>query len=197
MRRRDLLAALPTLFAGSLSGCLATAGSDTPTSETTTEQLPPSGYGSLSKFDAGDPFETERVGDPASNRHHQIAVWNDDAEERSVRLTLRDVERDEALVDVERTFPPYGSLLVEVYRRADYVFEVTPATGDGRTLGVRRDFVDCNDSATHVAVRPDGSVRARVVSTAMACAMGTANESTDSATTTDAETENAPTATPR
>ena len=80
MRRRDLLAALPTLFAGSLSGCLATAGSDTPTSETTTEQLPPSGYGSLSKFDAGDPFETRRVGASAEESHHRAAVWNDDAE---------------------------------------------------------------------------------------------------------------------
>ncbi|MFB6251854.1 MAG: hypothetical protein ABEI27_09280 [Halobellus sp.] len=197
MRRRDLLAALPALFAGSLSGCLASAGSETSRNETTADQLPPTGYGSLSQFDAGDPFATKQVGESASDRHHQIAVWNDDADQRSIRLTLRDVNQNEVFVDVEQTFPAYGSLLIEIYRRADYVFEVMPSASEGRTLGVRRDFVDCNDSATHVAVRPDGSVRARVVSTALACSIETTSGATESETSTGAAAENTSTATPR
>ena len=56
-----------------------------------------------------------------------------------------------------------------MYRPADYVFEVGGPEGAGRRLGIRREFVDCDDSATHVAVRPDGSVRARVVSMGTGC----------------------------
>ena len=197
MRRRDLLASAPALLAGSLSGCLSGTGTDTPRAETATDRLPPSGYGSLSEFDAGDPFASRRVGERAPDRHHRIAVWNDDSERRPLRVTLRDVDRETVVVDAERTFPAYGSLLVEVYRRADYVFEVTLAEADGRTLGVRRGFIDCNDSATHVAVRPDGSVRARVVSTALACRAATANASASGAEETADATAATPTPTPR
>lgn len=186
MRRRELLWSAVALLAGPGSGCLDRVGTETP-ADATPEPLPPSGYGSLSEFDAGDPFERQRVGDPAAERHHRIVVWNDDADSRRVSLRLRDVATDATVLEAEPEFPAYGSLLVEVFRRSDYVLEVTPPGGDGRRrrLGVRSDFVDCNDSATHVAVRPDGSIRARVVSTALACDVGSASGATTSAPATD------------
>ncbi|WP_435182579.1 hypothetical protein [Halobellus sp. EA9] len=203
MRRRELLSFVPALLAGSLSGCLDGVGAGTPSTGTTPEPLPPSGYGSLSEFDAGDPFETRQIGEPSPAHHHRIVVWNDDSERRPVSLRLRDVSTDDVVFAFEPTFPAYGTLLVEVFRRADYVLAVDPPAADGRLLGIRRDFVDCNDSATHVAVRPDSSVRARVVSTAVACDVGTATvEGSDSgsrtgSTSAPAEPSGTPTPTPR
>ncbi|MFD1599870.1 hypothetical protein ACFSBX_12980, partial [Halobellus rarus] len=101
--------------------------------------------------------------------HHRAVVWNDDADTREIGVRFRQLGTDETPLDLAPTFPAYGSLRVDVYRRSDYVLCVDPPEGTERKLGVRRDFVDCNDSATHIAVRPDGSVRARVISTALAC----------------------------
>ncbi|MFB6090376.1 MAG: hypothetical protein ABEJ97_04890 [Halobellus sp.] len=205
MRRRELLSALPALLAAPLTGCLDRVGAGTPATDATPEPLPPSGYGSLSEFDASDPFETRHVGEPSPSHHHRIVVWNDDADRRPISLRLRDVAADTVVFESEPTFPAYGTLVVEVFRRADYVLEVIPPSDDGRLLGIRRDFVDCNDSATHVAVRPDSSVRARVVSTAIACDVGTAtvtpddesNSPIESASTSDAAESPAPSPTPR
>jgi len=172
MRRRRFLSLASTLAFGCLSGCLSLTSSDPDTRSQTPESLPPSGYGTISEFDAGDPFATRRVGDPSEDHHHRVVVWNDDSERRSIGIRLRDVEADASVLDAAPTFPAYGSLLVEVYRPTDYVLDVAPPTDTDRTLGIRRDFVDCNDSATHVAVRPDSSIRARVVSTALACNVG-------------------------
>ncbi|RLM53615.1 hypothetical protein DVK02_12240 [Halobellus sp. Atlit-31R] len=169
MRRRRLLSLVPALAVGCLSGCLSPSDADTPTQSQTPESLPPSGYGTISEFDAGEPFRTRRVGDPADDHHHRVVVWNDDSDRRRIGLRLRAVDGGSAVLDAAPTFPAYGSLLVEVFRPRDYVLDVRPPTDADRTLGIRRDFVDCNDSATHVAVRPDSSIRARVVSTALAC----------------------------
>jgi hypothetical protein len=146
-----------------------------PTERTETpDPLPPTGDGTLSEFDAGDPFETRRVGDSSDETHHYAVVWNDDADRRTIRVRLATADAGDTVLDAEPTFPAYGSLRVGVFRPADYVLDVLPPTGSDRRLGIRRDFVDCNDSETHVAVRPDGSVRARVISTAVACDVGSA-----------------------
>lgn len=165
MRRR----ALVSLVVGLLGGCLSAARPDTPTGTATSEPLPSTGDAALTEFDAGEPFETRRVGDPESGARHRIVIWNDDADRRPIRVRLRPVGAEDAALDVEPTFPAYGSLRVEVFRPADYVLEVRGPRGRHRTFGVRREFVDCNDSATHVAIRPDGSIRGQVVSAAVAC----------------------------
>ena len=122
-----------------------------------------------SEFDANDPFETHRVGTPEDGAHHSAVVWNDDAERRRIAVRLRSASTGEPVVDATADFPAYGTLRIAIFRKRDYVLDVSPPGEAERTLGIRRDFVDCNDSATHVAVRPDGSVRARVLSTALAC----------------------------
>jgi hypothetical protein len=165
MRRRVFLSLVVSL----LSGCLSAARTDTSTRTATPESLPPTGDAALTEFDAGEPFETRRVGDPESDVGHRIVVWNDDADRRPIRVRLRPVGVDDAALDANPTFPAYGSLRVEVFRPADYVLEIRGPRGRHRTFGVRRAFVDCSDSATHVAIRPDGSIRGQVVSTAVAC----------------------------
>jgi nucleotide-binding universal stress UspA family protein len=141
-----------------------------------------------------------RVGDPATDDSHRIVVWNDDADSREIGVRLRRPETDETPLDVVPTFPAYGALRVDVFRRSDYVLRVDPPEGTDRRLGVRRDFVDCNDSATHVAVRPDGSIRARVISTALACDVGSQTSSQDPSTTPEgtpsSSADRAPSATP-
>jgi hypothetical protein len=163
MRRRALLSGI----AGLAGGCLSTTRTDTPTG--TSEELPPTGDGTALGFDAGDPFETRSVGDPATDNGHRIVVWNDDADRRPIRIRLQAVDSADPAVSVTPTFPAYGTFRVAVFRPADYVLEVGGPDGSDRELGVRREFVDCDDSATHVAVRPDGSVRARIESTALPC----------------------------
>jgi hypothetical protein len=163
MRRRALL----SLAASLAGGCLSAARTDTPGG--TPAELPPTGDGAALEFDAGDPFERRTVGDTAAADSHRIVVWNDDADRRPIRVRLREVGDDVPVVSVAPTFPAYGTFRVAVFRSADYVLEVGTPEGADRTLGVRREFVDCDDSATHAAVRPDGSIRARVVSTAIAC----------------------------
>ena len=165
MRRRALLSVVATLG----SGCLSATRSTAPTDTATPDPLPPPGDAALSEFDAGDPFETRTVGDSAADRSHRIVVWNDDADRRPIRVRLRPLGVDDDMLDAEPTFPAYGSLRLEVFRPADYVVGIRGPRGRHRTVGVRRDFIDCNDSATHVAVRPDGSILARVVSTPLAC----------------------------
>ena len=181
MQRRAFL----PLVAGLLSGCLSVARGDTPTGTPTPESLPPAGDAALTEFDAGEPFDTRRVGAPDSDARHRIVVWNDDADRRSIRVRLRPVGVDDAALDTEPTFPAYGSLRVEVLRPADYVLDVRGPQGRCRTFGVRRAFVDCNDSATHVAIRPDGSIRGQVVSTTVACEAGS---DADAATGSDTPT---------
>ena len=163
MRRRALLA----LAAALVGGCLSAEQTRTPTG--TPEGLPPTGDGAALGFDAGDPFERRTVGDAAAADSHRIAVWNDDADRRPIRVRVREVGSPEPVVSVTPTFPAYGTFGVAVFRPADYVLEVGAPDGPSRELGVRREFVDCDDSATHVAVRPDGSVRAQVVSTGLGC----------------------------
>ena len=167
MRRRALLSVVIGLF----GGCLSAARTDTPAGTATPDPLPPTGDAALTEFDAGEPFETRSVGDSDSTARHRIVVWNDDADQRSIRVRLRPVGGDAAL-DIESTFPAYGSLRVEVFRPSDYVLDIHGPRGRHQTFGVHRDLVDCNDSATHVAIRPDGSIRGRVVSTAVACETG-------------------------
>ena len=167
MRRRTLL----SLVVGLLSGCLSAARTDTPTGTATPDPLPPTGDAALTEFDAGEPFETRSVGDTDSDAQHRIVVWNDDADQRSIRIRLHPVGGDAAL-DIEPTFPAYGSFRVEVFRPSDYVLDIHGPRGQHQTFGVHRDLVDCNDSATHVAIRPDGSIRGRVVSTTAACKTG-------------------------
>ena len=164
MRRRALLSIAATLA----GGCLSAARTDTP-ADTATASLPPTGDGAPLRFDAGDPFDRRTVGDPAAGQRHRIVVWNDDADRRPIRIRLREVGRADPAVSTTPTFPAYGTYHLGVFRPVDYVFEVAGPEGSGRELGVRRGFVDCEDSATHVAVRPDGSVRAQVVSGALGC----------------------------
>jgi len=161
MRRRALL----SLAAALAGGCLSAARSDTPTGE----RLPPTGDGAALEFDAGDPFERRAVGEPATDNHHRIVVWNDDADRRPIRVRVRVVGVADPAVSASPTFPAYGTFRIVVFRPADYVLEVSGPEGPTRQLGVPREFVDCDDSATHVAVRPDGSIRARVVSAAPGC----------------------------
>ena len=168
MRRRGFLSSAAALAVGCLSGCSSLPSADRSTTQTP-EALPTTGDGGLSEFDAGEPFDSRRVGEPADATHHRAVIWNDDADSREIGVRFRRLETGETPLDLTPTFPAYGSLRVDVYRRADYVLCVDPPEGTERKLGVRRDFVDCNDSATHVAVRPDGSVRGRVISTALAC----------------------------
>jgi len=165
MRRRALLSLVATLS----GGCLSATRSATPTDTPTPDPLPPTGDAAISEFDAGEPFETRTVGDPESGTRHRIVVWNDDADRRSIRVRLRGAGTGDAAIDAAPTFPAYGSLRVGVFRPADYVLEVHSPRDGPREFGVRGEFVDCNDSATHVAVRPDGSVLGQVVSTAAAC----------------------------
>ncbi|MGQ4555658.1 hypothetical protein [Halobellus sp. GM3] len=169
MRRRRLLSLVPALVFGCLPGCLSAVRTSPSETTATPDTLPPPGDASLTEFDAGDPFETRRVGDPSEATHHRAIVWNDDADSRAIGVRLVAAGTGERLVDAAPTFPAYGTFRVEVFRPADYVLDVFPPTESDRRLGIRREFVDCNDSETHVAVRPDGSVRARVISTAMAC----------------------------
>lgn len=168
MRRRRLLSSATALAVGCLSGCLSLSSGGSRASQTP-EPLPTTGDGALTDFDAGEPFERRRVGEAAAEMHHRAVVWNDDADRRSIRVRLRELEGDETPLDLTPTFPAYGSLRIDVFRPADYVLDVSPPSESSRRLGIRRDFVDCNDSATHVAVRPDGSVRARVISTVRSC----------------------------
>ena len=163
MRRRALL----SLAAAIAGGCLSDTRGDSPTG--TPAELPPTGDGAALQFAAGDPFGRRTVGDPVAGDTHRIVVWNDDADRRPIRVRLRAVGGDDPAVSVTPTFPAYGTFRIAVRRPADYVLDVGGPDGPDRTLGVRREFVDCDDSATQVAVRPDGTVRARVVSTGLGC----------------------------
>ncbi|MFB6092460.1 MAG: hypothetical protein ABEK02_05565 [Haloquadratum sp.] len=172
MHRRTLLSSIPALVVGSVAGCLSRSAGDSTPAETQTQtslRLPPSGYGTVSGFSPGEPFETYRVGTASDDHRHRVVVWNADSVRRDIRVRLREAATGEPLVAVEPRFPAYGSLSVRVHRPADYVVDVAPQAGEGRSLGVPRSVVDCNYSATQVAVRPDGSINARVVSTTMAC----------------------------
>ncbi len=164
MRRRALL----SLAAPLIGGCVSPLRPDTTADTGTAEEMPPTGDGTPLQFDASDPFQQRVVGNP-TGEGHRIVVWNEDADRRPLRVRLRETGGDDPIVSTTPTFPAYGSFRVAVYRPADYVFEVGGPEGAGRRLGIRREFVDCDDSATHVAVRPDGSVRARVVSMGTGC----------------------------
>jgi hypothetical protein len=163
MRRRAVL----SIAASLACGCLSADRTDTPTG--TPAGLPPTGDGAALEFDAGDPFERRVVGDASAAHSHRIVVWNDDADRRPIGVRVRELGSSEPSVSVTPTFPAYGTFRVAVFRPADYVLGIDVPDGPDRELGVRREFLDCDDSATHVAVRPDGSVRARVVSTALGC----------------------------
>ncbi|WP_336023167.1 hypothetical protein [Halobellus salinisoli] len=187
MRRRRFLSTLPAVSLAPLTGCLSLSSTSETTDSPTPSPLPESGDGALSEFDAGDPFETRRVGQASASTSHRAVVWNDDSDRRAVSIRLSRVDIDaepdtNTVVEESPTFPAYGVFRIDVFRPSDYVLAVDPPTAERRRLGIREDFVDCNESATHVAVRPDGSVRARVVSTAVACA----DEYSATATETDA-----------
>ncbi|WP_144900839.1 hypothetical protein [Halobellus captivus] len=169
MRRRSVLRSLLALIVGPSAGCLSLSPTGTTTESATTRPLPSSGDGALPEFDAGEPFETRRVGTGSETTAHRAVIWNDDADRRTIGVRLYRADTGDAVVDVSPTFPAYGSFRIDVFRPADYVLDVVPPTDTDRRLGVPEDLVDCNESATHVAIRPDGRVRARVVSTAVAC----------------------------
>lgn len=167
MRRRCLLSAAAALA----GGCLSPAQAGSPGDTDAREELPPTGDGVPLEVDTGDPFERRTVGDPAAGGSHRVVVWNDDVDRRRIRVRIRPVGGD-PVVSTAPTFPAYGSFRIVVFRPTDYVLEVDGPEGTSRAFGVRGEFVDCDDSATRVAVRPDGSVRGRVVSTVLPCDAG-------------------------
>jgi len=191
MRRRRLLSSAAALAVGCLSGCSSLSSTDPPATQTP-QPLPTTGDGGLTDFDAGEPFDSRRVGTASDDAHHRAVIWNDDAERRQIGIRLRRLETGETALDAAPTFPAYGALRIDVFHRADYVLHVDPPGETNRRLGVRRDFVDCNDSATHVAVRPDGSVRAQVISTALACDVASTTSEEDSSTTPEEDSATTP-----
>lgn len=168
--RRSVLAGLCTLTLGTLGGCLTRVGRTLPVNETTdsVRDVPRS-------FDAmpdDAPFARLAVGDRRfvlrpNEKPHSVWLWNDSSASRTIPLRL---VLDGGSVVFERTvtFPVDGVFAVALLEAADYRLELGKGA-DGESVAVDRSLFDCNDSATDVAIRADGSVDSRVTATTMGC----------------------------
>lgn len=129
-------------------------------------------------FDPGtdEPFASETIGsregveNPDDNRPHGVDVWNAADHERELTVAVR---RGSATV-FERTlaFPADGYLSLTLAEPAAYTVALA---ADGDRIGevpVEESWFDCNSSATHIGVFPDGELRSTVVSTMIACDAG-------------------------
>jgi hypothetical protein len=177
--RRRLLAVVAAAVGG---GCLdptaspvgatpdgSDVGPDWPTPDATTH----SGY-------AADPAATVVVGDDdrrlSTVEPHQIVVTttadesNDTSTPVSARVTTRVWRDTTRVVGRTDTLSPDRSLLVDLREQDRYLVAVRAARDSRGVVVSNRDrtWFDCNESATTVAVTPDGYERG-FITTTMGC----------------------------
>ncbi|WP_224447630.1 hypothetical protein [Haloprofundus salilacus] len=169
MKRRRFCALLGTVGVGGTAGCtrLPTSGRDA--------QFPPAARDAESdmaldsspaeRVDVGSRFGVLR---PETNGPHDLRVWNDGpARKITVSVHRNTFPAHEAF---EQAFDLAADAYVSLtlHRPAAYAIVVAAAEASA-TVGVDRSNFDCNDSATTVAVRSDGTFEASTQTTTMGC----------------------------
>jgi hypothetical protein len=188
MDRRHLLAILAT----GISGCATRTGDDnrTPTdgtatqaTETSTDRPPVTDAtrqegGSEEWLHPSDlesqarPFVSFVVGNedarPTGVEPHYVVVENQAAEERQIRVQVRDEDAADPAVDTTEQFPAGGILEIQLAEPSAFEVSVT-VDGATTTVSVAESRFDCNDSTTGVYVREDGTVADGITATMMGC----------------------------
>jgi hypothetical protein len=189
MRRRALLGAAPAALLGLTglpfapgrtgdrsSGAAADDDLSRQESTVTPPPEPPQSVGTVDAFDPAAITARRGVGQPspfATHQPHNVVVMNDDpGRARPVRVIVYERPAQSVRLDEVIRLPGHAAARIELRRRSTYAIGVSTRQGDGQWLQVPRETFDCNESATNVAVRSDGSVEATVVSTTMLCRSG-------------------------
>ena len=104
---------------------------------------------------------------------HGVWVWNDTDAALTVRLEL--TADGTTVLDDEYEFDPYANLALEL--RAPRNYELIVRAGNREeTVEISRSRIDCNDSATDVAIRND-EIETQSITTDLACSTTTASDS--------------------
>ncbi|EJN57022.1 hypothetical protein [Halogranum rubrum] len=127
---------------------------------------------------ASTPFLALSVGERSQvqsehRKPHQVWVWNDADEAHDLTLTLSNARG--TIVERTVSFEANSKLVVVLQVPSAYEFTVA-VKGEGageidasETVEIPFSQFDCNDSATDVVVRDDGSIESSSVTTEMAC----------------------------
>ncbi|QIO21167.1 hypothetical protein [Haloarcula sp. JP-L23] len=190
MKRRSYLALLSTaLGAGCVSPLDSTGPDGRQPDGTGTEATPASPSSAERSTDADDAsgptrvVETIAVGtregveNPGDNLPHDVAVWNAGSSAREIAVSVRAADdgpslerRDEYAADTARRF--------ELLTPAPYTVEIrVPVDGRQTTVGVDRNWFDCNSASHRIRVPGVGPITSTVSSTLLACPRGTVTES--------------------
>lgn len=167
MRRRELLSAAG-LAIGAVAGCLASPNSEDPTPTTQTE---------TPAFDPDGRFDSVVIGDRTGEIiPHQVGIWNAADEARSIQVAVVDAAAGETRYEQTLELPADSALNVELRTPSRYRLTIrVPDEALERSFTVDRSFFDtCNDSFSHVSVRPSGRISVRTLSTELACLTETA-----------------------
>ncbi|MEF8757985.1 MAG: hypothetical protein V5A33_07085 [Halobacteriales archaeon] len=124
---------------------------------------------------AEEPFEIVQIGSrdgvafPENNRPHGVAILNELAREREVRVSIDRGTADGAEYDRTFTFPAGGFALFRLKVPGQYEIAFR---GPGTRLGsitVDRERFDCNSSQSRLGLTENGIEDYGVLSTAVAC----------------------------
>lgn len=124
---------------------------------------------------AEEPFEILEVGSrddvpfPANNRPHGVAVLNELAREREVRVSIDGGTAGGVEFDRMYTFPAGGFALFRLNAPGQYEVRFRASGTRLGSITVDRTWFDCNDSQTRVGLTENGVEDYGVLSTAVAC----------------------------
>lgn len=168
--RRTILGSVATAALGALGGCLTRFGRRLPVAEAaesarSVPRQPDFG-------NDGDPFTVLTVGDrrfvvPPRDEPHSLWLWNDATAARTLPVRLS-VARGETVFARDVSFPADGIFAIDLLEPADYRLELG-GVAEGYSYDVDRSQFDCNDSATDIVVRTDGSVEESTITTTVGC----------------------------
>ena len=107
---------------------------------------------------------------------HLTITWNDAETARNITVGVAERDSGESLVRNTYRFEPDAYVEIEVSKVGQYTASVGVDSNE-RAIDFPTD--SCNSKALDVAIRPDGTVASTFGSTEMACATGTAANTTE------------------
>ncbi|WP_459191317.1 hypothetical protein [Halosimplex sp. J119] len=182
MRRRTVLAALPTA-ALALSGCSDAVGT-TDTAEprdSSSELTPKPARKAIQQSFEFDHTESESTGgsavgskaaatDADASLPWYVLVWNDADEARSITVSVFGASLGQALAKTVE-LPPNAHHSVRLFEADTYTVQIQAADRARHEFRIPADRFDCNSHTTQVRVAPTGDVQYVESSTMVACSV--------------------------
>lgn len=179
MKRRLFLAAAGAGMS-SITGCLTSAGGQSPTEEptrtppATPESTPPQNAGGLEDVDPKTTYERVEVGSregvKEDFRPHDILIWNTLSSEQSISVRILDRLAETTAHWAEYSVPADEAVQIRLLTPSKYYIQLWgPAIESPETLLVPCRRFDCNNSATRIGLFETGEVRSGILTTLAEC----------------------------